>query len=71
MVGGRPTSVGLNTAVRSDDVEETVDQRNLVERASRGDKDAFGLLVVASWTGVWLAGAACALIAWPILLRPA
>jgi RNA polymerase sigma-70 factor (ECF subfamily) len=38
----------LNTAVRSDDIEETVDQRNLVERASRGDKDAFGLLVVAS-----------------------
>lgn len=30
-----------------------------------------GLLVVGSWTGVWLAGAACALIAWPIFLRPA
>lgn len=30
-----------------------------------------GLLVIASWTGVWLAAAACALIAWPIFLRPA
>ncbi|MEP6565281.1 MAG: MFS transporter [Mesorhizobium sp.] len=30
-----------------------------------------GLLVVGSWTGVWLAAAACALIAWPIFLRPA
>lgn len=30
-----------------------------------------GLLVVGSWTCVWLAGAACALIAWPIFLRPA
>jgi MFS family permease len=30
-----------------------------------------GLLAVASWTGVWLAAAVCALIAWPIFLRPA
>jgi MFS family permease len=30
-----------------------------------------GLLAVASWTGVWLAASACALIAWPIFLRPA
>ena len=29
-----------------------------------------GLLVIASWTGVWLAAALCALIAWPIFLRP-
>ncbi|MEO5756056.1 MAG: MFS transporter [Mesorhizobium sp.] len=30
-----------------------------------------GLLVLGSWTGVWLSAAACALIAWPIFLRPA
>lgn len=30
-----------------------------------------GLLAIASWTGVWLAAALCALIAWPIFLRPA
>ncbi|CAN7416304.1 MFS transporter [Mesorhizobium amorphae] len=29
-----------------------------------------GLLLVSSWAGVWLAAAACALIAWPIFLRP-
>ncbi|CCV02972.1 hypothetical protein MESS2_100012 [Mesorhizobium metallidurans STM 2683] len=29
-----------------------------------------GLLVVLSWTGVWLAAAVCALIAWPVFLRP-
>ncbi|WP_258119246.1 MFS transporter [Mesorhizobium onobrychidis] len=29
-----------------------------------------GLLVFWSWTGVWLAAAFCALIAWPIFLRP-
>ena len=29
-----------------------------------------GLLVMSSWTGVWLAAAACALVAWPIFLRP-
>ena len=28
------------------------------------------LLLVWSWPGVWLVGAFCALIAWPILLRP-
>lgn len=28
------------------------------------------LLLVWSWPGVWLVGALCALIAWPILLRP-
>jgi MFS family permease len=27
------------------------------------------LLLIGSWPGVWLAGALCALIAWPILLR--
>ncbi|MBB6408387.1 MFS transporter [Mesorhizobium sangaii] len=30
-----------------------------------------GLLVVGSWTGVWLSAAICALIARPIFLRPA
>ncbi|TJW47824.1 MAG: MFS transporter [Mesorhizobium sp.] len=30
-----------------------------------------GLLVLWSWTGVWLAASICALIAWPIFLRPA
>lgn len=30
-----------------------------------------GLLLVSSWAGVWLAAAACALIAWPIFLQPA
>jgi len=30
-----------------------------------------GLLVVGSWTGVWLAAAICALVAWPVFLRPA
>ncbi|QPC94210.1 MFS transporter [Mesorhizobium sp. INR15] len=30
-----------------------------------------GLLVLGSWAGVWLSAAACALIAWPIFLRPA
>ena len=30
-----------------------------------------GLLVVWSWTGVWLAAAICALVAWPVFLRPA
>jgi len=29
-----------------------------------------GLLAVGSWTGVWLSAAICALIAWPIFLRP-
>jgi MFS family permease len=29
-----------------------------------------GLLVLWSWTGVWLAAAACALAAWPIFLPP-
>ncbi len=29
-----------------------------------------GLLVLVSWTGVWLAAAACALVAWPIFLQP-
>ncbi|MGX9146188.1 MFS transporter [Mesorhizobium sp. 128a] len=28
------------------------------------------LLLIWSWPGVWLVGALCALIAWPILLRP-
>ncbi len=28
------------------------------------------LLLIWSWPGIWLAGALCALIAWPILLRP-
>jgi len=28
------------------------------------------LLLVWSWPGVWLVGALCALIAWPIMLRP-
>ena len=28
------------------------------------------LLLISSWPGVWLVGALCALIAWPILLRP-
>ncbi|MFA6153390.1 MFS transporter [Mesorhizobium sp.] len=28
------------------------------------------LLLLWSWPGVWLVGAVCALIAWPILLRP-
>ncbi|WP_245492622.1 MFS transporter [Mesorhizobium sp. M4A.F.Ca.ET.090.04.2.1] len=30
-----------------------------------------GLLHVWSWPGVWLAAAICALVAWPIFLRPA
>ncbi|QKD04899.1 MFS transporter [Mesorhizobium loti] len=30
-----------------------------------------GLLAVGSWTGVWLAASVCALIAWPVFLRPA
>ncbi|WP_421913998.1 MFS transporter [Mesorhizobium sp.] len=30
-----------------------------------------GLLILVSWPGVWLAAAACALVAWPIFLRPA
>ncbi|TPL64006.1 MFS transporter [Mesorhizobium sp. B2-4-1] len=30
-----------------------------------------GLLHLWSWPGVWLSAAACALIAWPIFLRPA
>lgn len=30
-----------------------------------------GLLILVSWTGVWLAAAACALVAWPIFLQPA
>ncbi|WP_292219856.1 hypothetical protein [Mesorhizobium sp.] len=29
-----------------------------------------GLLVFWSWAVVWLAAAFCALIAWPIFLRP-
>ncbi|WP_202302961.1 MFS transporter [Mesorhizobium sp. 131-2-1] len=29
-----------------------------------------GLLHLWSWSGVWLAAAACALVAWPIFLRP-
>ncbi|MBZ9674215.1 MFS transporter [Mesorhizobium sp. ES1-1] len=28
------------------------------------------LLLILSWPGVWLVGALCALVAWPILLRP-
>ncbi len=30
-----------------------------------------GLLLVWSWPGVWLVASVCALIAWPIFLRPA
>lgn len=30
-----------------------------------------GLLLLVSWTGVWFAAAACALVAWPIFLQPA
>ena len=30
-----------------------------------------GLLILVSWPGVWLAAAACALVAWPIFLQPA
>jgi hypothetical protein len=30
-----------------------------------------GLLHLWSWSGVWLSAAICALIAWPIFLRPA
>jgi MFS family permease len=30
-----------------------------------------GLLVIGSWSGVWLAAAICPLLAWPIFLRPA
>jgi MFS family permease len=30
-----------------------------------------GLLVIGSWSGVWLAAAICPLLAWPILPRPA
>ncbi|MBZ9739116.1 MULTISPECIES: MFS transporter [unclassified Mesorhizobium] len=30
-----------------------------------------GLLHLSSWPGVWLSAAACALVAWPIFLRPA
>jgi len=29
-----------------------------------------GLLHLWSWSGVWLAAATCALVAWPIFLRP-
>ena len=28
------------------------------------------LLAATSWAGIWLAAAACALVAWPILLKP-
>lgn len=29
-----------------------------------------GLVLLCSWSGVWLAAALCALIAWPVFLRP-